>query len=75
MQGNILSYYPVILPSLVILPSDISSVSIFHLQGNILSGFPAILPSWVILPYGEVIAVSAVAVVTIRYNKKIVVLV
>ena len=33
------------------------------MQGNILSGFPAILPSQVILPSGNVIPVSAVAVV------------
>ena len=44
MQGNILSCYPVILPSQVILLSDVTSVSEFHMQGNILlvSGFPAI---------------------------------
>ena len=43
MQGNILLCYPVILFLQVILPSDVTLVSAFHLQGNILSGFPAIL--------------------------------
>ena len=68
MQGNILLYYPVMLPSQVILLSDTTSVSTFHMQGNILLvlGVPAILPS------GEVIAVSSVTVVRIRYNKTIV---
>ena len=56
-----------------ITPSDVTSVSAFHVQCNILSGFPALLPSHVILPSDEVIAVSAVAVVRIRYNKSIVV--
>ena len=76
MQGNILSCYPVILPSLVILLSDVTSVSAFHRQGNILlvSGFPAILPSQIILLSGDVIAVSS-AVVRIRYKKTMVVLV
>ena len=45
MQGNSLSCNPVILPSEVILHSDVTLVSAFHLQGNILSGFLAILPS------------------------------
>ena len=70
MQGNILSHYPVILPSQVILPSDVTSVSTFHEHGNILSGFPAILPLHVILPSGDVIAVSAVAIIKIWYNKQ-----
>ena len=38
-------------------------VSTVHVQGKILSGFPAILPFQVLLPSGDVIAVSAVAVV------------
>ena len=65
MQGNILSCYLVILPSQVILLSNVTSVSAFHMQGNIslVSGFPAILPSQVILPSGDVIAVSSVAFV------------
>ena len=71
MQGNILSHYPVILPSQVILPSDVTSVSTFHEQGNILSGFPAILPLHVIFTSGDVIAVSAVAIINIRYNKQL----
>ena len=77
MQCNILSCYPVILPSQVILLSDITSVSAFNMQGNILlvSGSPAILHSQVILPSGDVIAVSSVTVVRIRYNKTIVALV
>ena len=46
MQGNILSCYPVIILSQVILLSDATSESSFHMQGNILlvSGFPTILP-------------------------------
>ena len=58
MQGNILSCYPVILLSQIILPSDVTSVSrvIFY---------------QVILLSGEVIAVSAVAVVRIQYNVRI----
>ena len=75
MQGNILSCDPVILPSQVTLPSDVTLVSAFHMQGNILASFLAILPSQVILPSGDVIAVSAVAVVRMRYNKTIVALV
>ena len=62
MQGNNLPCFPVILPSRVILPSDVSA---FHVQGNILSAFSAILPS------GDIVAVSAVAVLRIRYNKTI----
>ena len=50
MQGYSLSCYPVILPSQVILPSDVSSVRAFHMQGNIPSGFPALLPLQIILP-------------------------
>ena len=69
MQANILSYYSVILPLQVILLSDVTLVSAFHVQGNILSGFLAILPSQVILPSCDVIAVSAVAAVRSRYNK------
>ena len=61
MQGNILSCYPVILPSQVILLSDVTSVSAFNMQ--------------LILPSGDVIAVSSVTVVRIRYNKTIVALV
>ena len=59
MQGNILLCYPVILHSQVILPSDLTCVSAFHVQRNFLSGFSAVLPS------GDVIAVSAVAVVSL----------
>ena len=54
MQINILQCYPVILPSQVVLPSDVSSVSEFHVQGNV------ILISQLILPSGDVIAVNAV---------------
>ena len=75
MQGNVLSCYPVILPSQVILPSNVTSVSTFHMQGNILSGFPAMLPLQVILPSGDVIVFSAVAVVRVRSIKTIVALV
>ena len=77
MQGNILPCYPVILRSQVILLSGVTSVSAFHMHGNILlvSAFPAILPSQVILPSGDVIAVSSVAVVRIRYNRTVVALV
>ena len=76
MQSNILPCYPVILTSLVILLSDVTSVSAFHVQGNILlvSGFPAKLPMQVILLSGDVSAVSS-AVVRIPYNKTMVVLV
>ena len=56
MLGNILSRYP------VMLPSDITS---FHVQGNI----PAILLSQEILPSSDVIAVNAVATERIRSNK------
>ena len=75
MLGNVLSCYLVILPSQIILPSDFTSVSIFHVQGNILSGFPTTLPSQVILPSGDVIPVRADAVVRIWYNKTVVALV
>ena len=77
MEGNILSCYPVILPSQVISLSDFTSVRAFHVQGNILlvSGFPVILPTQVILPFDDVIAVSLVAVVRIWYNKIIAALV
>ena len=61
MQGSILSCYP------VILPSDVTSVSAFHVLAK-LSGFPTIVPAQVILPSGDVIATSAVAVVRIWYN-------
>ena len=69
MQGNILLCYPAIFTSQVILPSDVISVGTFHALGNILSSRPALLPT------GDGIAVSAVAVVRIRYNKTIVALV
>ena len=65
MQGNILRWYPEVLPSQVILLSDVTSVCSFRMQGIILSGFPAILPAQVILSSGDVIAVSAIR----RYNK------
>ena len=44
MQANILSC-PVIILSQVILTSDVTSVSAFHMQGNILSVFPIMLLS------------------------------
>ena len=66
MQGYILSCYPVILPSQVILPTDITLISTFHMQGNILCGVSAILPLQVILPSGDVIAVSALRVLRTR---------
>ena len=69
MQGNIMSCVLVILPLQVVLPSDVTSVSEFHVH---VSGFPIILPSQVILPFGDIIAASAVAVVRIWYNKAIV---
>ena len=69
MQGNILQCYPVILPSQVILPFDVTWVSAFLVLGNILQCYPVKLLS------GDVIAVSAVAVVRIWYNKRIVALV
>ena len=76
MQGNyILSCYSVILPSQVILPTDITWVSAFQVQSNILLSFPAILPSQVILPSGDIIAASAVAVVRIQCNETVVALV
>ena len=70
MQGNILSCYPVILPSQVILPPDVTSVSAFHVQGIVYR-----VPSQLILPSGDVIAVRAVTVVRTRYNKTMVALV
>ena len=39
VQSNILSGYPVILPSQLILLSDATSEGTCHVQGNILSGF------------------------------------
>ena len=45
------------------------------MQGNILQCYTVILPSQVIVPSGDVITVSAVAVVRIRYNNTIVALV
>ena len=66
---------PCIIISQVILPSDITLVSAFHVQGNILSSFPAILSSQVIVPSSDINAVSAVAVIRIGYNKTIVALV
>ena len=68
MQGNILYCYPVILPSRVMLPSDFTLVSAFYVQDNILSDFPAILPSQIILYTGDVIVVSAGAIVRIQYD-------
>ena len=44
MQGNILSCNPEILPSQVMIPTDVTSLHAFHMQGNILSGSSAILP-------------------------------
>ena len=60
------------LPSQVILPSDASSVSAFIVQGNNLLDFFVILPLQVILPSSDVIAVHAIAMVIIQYNKTIV---
>ena len=45
------------------------------MQAIIISAFPTILSSQVRLPFGDVIAVSSVAVVKVRYNKTIVALV
>ena len=74
-EGNIAGKTDRILPLQLIMPSDVSSVSAFHVQGNILLGSLALLPSQVILPSGDVIAVRAVAVVRNRYNKTTVALV
>ena len=63
MRGSILSCFIVILPSQVKLPSNISS------------SYLAIFPSQVILPFRDVVVVSVVAVVKIRYNKIIVALI
>ena len=75
MQGHILQCYSVILRSQVILPSDITSVSTFHVQGKILQCYPVILPLQVILTFGDITAVSVAAVLGIWYNKTIVALV
>ena len=50
---------------------EVTSVSAFHVQGIKFLGFPAILPSEVLFSAGDVIAVSAVAVVRTRCNKTI----
>ena len=61
--------HPVILPSQVILLPHVTSVSAFHVQGN--AGLPAILLLQIILPSGDVIDVSAVAVVKVRSDKQL----
>ena len=64
MQDNILSCYLVILTSQGIIPSAVISRA-----GEYSIRFPAILLSQVTLPSADVITVSAVTVVRIRYNK------
>ena len=72
MQGNIRSGYSVMLPSQVILPSDVTLVSAFQLQGNIVSDFPAISQSQIIIASSDVvIAFSAFAIVRIRASHRV----
>ena len=72
MNGNILQCYPVILHSQVISPSDVTSVSAFHVQSI---RFPRSITLAGNITLGDVIAVSTVVVVRIRYNKTIIALV